>query len=276
MEIRQPFHRRKPPRNRLLARESSASAASTQWWKKGQDWAAPVLLMAIGTLLGLYAFPLIKSHINQPVGRVVVQGDLHYLERREVMAQVPVYQGDRWLDVDLNAVRADIETLPWIYSAQVSRQWPHTITVKLEEQKPIAMWNDQALLNQYGEVFERDGKAVKDLPVLLGGEGSERLVMERFLEISRLLAPLRLRPVRLELDARHAWNVTLDNGVLVKIGSHQTLERMQRFVFLYQQELSRAERGVAVVDLRYGSGAAVQWQSARKTPGEQPVTERVL
>src|SRR5690606_26811310 len=106
--------------------------------------------------------------------------------------------------------------------------------------------------NQYGQVFDRDGKVVVNLPVLQGVAGSERNVMERFLEFSRLLAPLRLQPVRLQLDERHAWNVTLDNGTLIKIGNHRALERMQRFVFLYQQELAKSTRPVAVVDLRYG------------------------
>lgn len=262
MELKRSFHRRVPPRNRMLSRESapSLSSRSPRWLKTGERYGVPLLLLVVGTVLGIYTFPYIKEHINQPVARVLVEGDLKYLERREVMEQVPVFQGDRWLDVDLNQVRSEVEAMPWIYSAQVSRRWPHTLHIRLEEQKPIAIWNQQQLLNQYGQVFERDEKVIKDLPVLLGIEGSERNVMERFLEFSRLLAPLHLRPVRLELDAQQAWNVTLDNSTVIKVGNGHALERMQRFVFLYQQELAKSPRPVAVVDLRYGSGAAVRWQ----------------
>jgi len=269
LEVKRSLYRRAPPRNHLLSREVKTSTATgfQRWLHKGERYGAPLLLLMVGTLLGLYAFPYIRAHINQPVVRVLVEGDLKYLERREVMDRVPVFQGDRWLEVDLNHVRQEVEALPWVYSAQVSRQWPHTLHIRLQEQKPIAIWNEQQLLNQYGHVFDRDNKVVKNIPVLQGAEGSEQNVMERFLEFSRLLAPLRLQPARLELDERYAWNVTLDNGVLIKIGNNKALERMQRFVFLYQQELVKAPRPVAVVDLRYGSGAAVRWQPLVKASG---------
>lgn len=262
IEIKRSLHRRAPPRNRLLSRETvaSTSSSSRRWLQSGERYGVPLLLLVVGALLGIYTFPYIKAHINQPVARVLVEGDLKYLERREVMERVPVFQGDRWLEVDLNHIRNEVETLPWVYSAQVSRQWPHTLHIRLQEQKPIAIWNEHQLLNQYGQVFDRDNKAVQDFPVLQGAEGSEQNVMERFVEFSRLLAPLHLQPVRLQLDERYAWSVTLDNGTVIKIGNNKALERMQRFVFLYQQELAKAPRPVAVVDLRYGSGAAVRWQ----------------
>lgn len=267
MEIRRSFQRKAPPRNRLLSRENSSRVRSEPLGRSFQRWGIPSLLLGAGTLLGVYSFPYVKAHINQPVAKVVVEGDLKYLERREVMRQIPVYQGDRWLDVDLEQIQLEVEGMPWIYSAQISRQWPHTVHVRLQEQKPIAVWNDQQLLNQYGQVFERDTKVVTGLPVLQGTEGSERNVMECFLEFSRLLAPLRLKLVRVQLDERHAWNLTLDNGMLIKIGNQDSLQRMQRFVFLYQQELATAKQPVAVVDLRYGSGAAVQWQPSAKVSG---------
>lgn len=265
-QARRPLQRRVPPRNRLLARESSAArpAAGRKFLRR---WLTPVLLLVVGVGLGVYAFPYLKTRISQPVQRVVVEGDLKYLARRELMDHIPVYQGDRWLEVDLNAVRYQIELLPWIYSAQVSRQWPDTIHIQLQEQKPIARWNETQLLNQYGEVFDADGKVAEGLPLLQGMDGSERMVAERFLEFSRLLAPLKLRPVQLQLDQRYAWSVMLDNGLLIKIGNSDAVERMQRFVFLYQKELALAPQPAAVVDLRYGSGAAVQWQAPIKQSG---------
>lgn len=267
MEVKRSLHRRTPPRNRLLSRETTTSAPRRQWLHKSERYGAPLLLLMVGTLLGIYTFPYIKAHINQPVARVLVEGDLKYLERREVMERVPVFMGDRWLEVDLNHIRHEVETLPWVYSAQVSRQWPHTLHIRLQEQKPIAIWNQHQLLNQYGHIFDRENKAVQDFPVLLGPEGGERNVMERFLEFSRLLAPLHLEPVRLQLDERYAWNVTLDNGTVIKIGNNNALERMQRFVFLYQHELAKSLQTVAVVDLRYGSGAAVRWRPSVKVSG---------
>jgi cell division septal protein FtsQ len=46
----------------------------------------------------------------------------------------------------------------------------------------------------------------------------------------------------------------------LELGSSQALEKMQRFVFLYQNQLQHATRAVAVVDLRYNNGASVSWK----------------
>jgi len=211
------------------------------------------------------AAPFIEKQMNQPVEKVVVTGDLVYLDRREIMAQIPVYQGDRLLDVNLDKVQQALESNPWIYSARVSRQWPGAISVTVVEQKPIAFWNDTQLLNQYGSVFARNGKPIQNLPLLFGGDGNEMNVMQRFMEFSRLLAPLGMKIMRLQENEQLAWEVETNNGIRLQLGATLALEKMQRFVFLYQNQLQNEAREISVVDLRYNNGAAVSWKEKNDT-----------
>ncbi len=257
MEVRQAFTRRPPPRRNRLIREETMSTTIDARWK---NTALHVALLVCGVSLGVMVFPFMEKQMNQPVAKVSVTGDLFFLEKREVMDEIPVYQGDRLLDVNLNAIQDRLGNMPWIYSARVSRQWPDTINVVVVEQKPIAFWNETQLLNQYGAVFERNGKPMNTLPMLLGAQGSETNVVQRFLEFSQLLAPLGMKVVRLQQNEQMAWEVETSNGIRLELGTTQALEKMQRFVFLYENQLKNQSRAVAVVDLRYNNGAAVSWK----------------
>jgi cell division protein FtsQ len=263
MEIRQAFTRRPAPRrNRLIREEKPTSLAMDARWTSGVLHA---VLLVVGIGFGVLVFPLLEKQMNQPITKITVNGDLFFLDKREIMAQVPVYQGDRLLDVDLDAIQKQLEQMSWIYSARVSRQWPDVINIVVVEQKPIAFWNETLLLNQYGTVFERKGKPISDLPLLSGVTGSEINVMQRFMEFSQSLAPLGLKILRLQQDEQLAWEVEISNGIRLQLGSTQAMEKMQRFVFLYESQLKNDTRSAAVVDLRYNNGAAVSWAPVSST-----------
>jgi cell division protein FtsQ len=261
MEIRQAFTRRQPPRRNRLIREEKPVAMDARW-KHGILHA---LLLVSGIGFGVWVFPFLEKQMNQPVAKISVTGDLFFLNKREIMAQVPVYQGDHLLDVDLDAIQRQLEQMSWIYSARVSRQWPDVIDITVVEQKPIAFWNETLLLNPYGNVFERNGKPMKDLPLLFGVPGSEANVMQRFQEFSQLLAPQGIKVLRLQQNEQLAWEVETDKGIRLQLGSTQALEKMQRFVFLYENQLKNTLRSAAVVDLRYNNGAAVSWAPSTPT-----------
>jgi len=95
-------------------------------------------------------------------------------------------------------------------------------------------------------------------------------VIQRFQEFSQLLAPLGMKIIRLQQNEQMAWTVETDKGIRLELGSSQALEKMQRFVFLYRNQLQNATRAVAVVDLRYNNGAAVSWKVETPTSDTNP------
>jgi cell division protein FtsQ len=258
LEVRQGYGRHNRSRNRF-ARQKNRGMWLLTLVDRVRRASIPIALLCIGAVVGAYGVPWLQQRINQPIEKVIVEGDLQYLERRELMEMVPVYQGDRWLDVSLRHVQAALEQQAWIYSVRVSRRWPQALHIQVQEQKPIARWNEDYVLNQYGQIFERQQKNLQHLPLLSGSPGSERNVMERFLEFSQTLSPLYVRLVKLRLNERLSWEATLDNGVVIRIGHADALLRMRRFVRLYRQVLADRIARVESVDLRYTSGAAVRF-----------------
>jgi cell division protein FtsQ len=61
-------------------------------------------------------------------------------------------------------------------------------------------------------------------------------------------------------DERGSWSATLQNGVVLRLGTGDALKKIRRFLKIYQDDLSRQLDQVAYVDLRYSNGLAVGWK----------------
>ena len=148
--------------------------------------------------------------------------------------------------------------------ADVRRIWPDGIEVTVEEQVAVARWRqadgDSRLVNGYGEVFVAALEA--DLPVFSGPEGSAAQMLAQQQEFARVLAVLGRQPKALDLSMRQAWQVKLDNGLMVVLGRdeppHPAIERMTKFVALYPELEQKINFRPGMVDMRYPNGFAVR------------------
>jgi len=133
------------------------------------------------------------------------------------------------------------------------------------EQRPVAIWNQQQLLNTQGEVFQAPIEQLKtSLPMLTGPEGSQQDALDMFRHMQGLLALHKFNAVALGLTERFSWQVSLSNGVALKLGREDTLKRLQRFIELYPVISKHKTDAVAEVDLRYDTGIAVRYSTEQK------------
>lgn len=170
---------------------------------------------------------------------------------------------------DLERVREVFETVPWVRQASVRRQWPNSLVVTLQEHRVLGLWNENRLLNTYGESFTANlGEAEEDgsLPVFSGPQGSEKIVAQRYADMLRWFGPLHSAPVRVALSQRYAWQIVLSSGLTMDLGRDPatvstvdttSLEsRVQRFVQampVLDQRVGRTTHA----DLRYPNGFAI-------------------
>jgi cell division protein FtsQ len=99
------------------------------------------------------------------------------------------------LNVDLEAVRADIARLPWVQDARVSRRLPDTLIVDIVERKPTAVWQHQgnlALIDANGVVLEAvSADAMPNLPLLVGDAANMQATrLSRLMEAAPALKSL--------------------------------------------------------------------------------------
>ena len=188
--------------------------------------------------------------------------------------------------ISLDEAKKVFEEAPWVRSASVRRIWPNAIRVTIEEQQPLALWNDSQMINTWGQVFTANQGELDDdvaLPQFEGPEGKEGLVVNRYAELERWFAPLDVTVRKLSLSDRLAWQVTLSNGMTLALGRDPGAEaadpqggilgaqpfaaRIQRFVQalpLASQKIGNRE--ITHADLRYPNGFALTLAALPENP----------
>jgi len=160
--------------------------------------------------------------------------------------------------IDLDLLKAELETQPWISQVAVRREWPDRLVIQVEEEQPIARWNEEHLLNQQGQIFSPENALDElQLPRLTGPAQSEQTVMLQYLQFNQLLYPLGVRIRDLALNERGAWTMTLTNGAVVRLGRDRVLERLRRLVVFLESEHGKQIVNIGSIDLRYRNGIAV-------------------
>jgi cell division protein FtsQ len=179
--------------------------------------------------------------------------------------------------MDLGQARKAFESASWVRQAQVRRVWPNMLRVTIEEQKPQGLWNENQLVNTWGEVFTANRAALEDeasLPQFAGPEGTESLMIQRYAELTQWFEQIGIQVSGLTLTNRYALQVTLSNGLTLDLGRDPGAEapdpqagvpgavtfgeRIERFVRTWPKVLAQIpQREVRHVDLRYPDGFAL-------------------
>jgi len=225
-----------------------------------------VLLLGYSTLRYALQLPIFRLRTvqltNAPQQVDLIQ--LNQLVTRTV--------GGSFFTVDLEQTRRAFEQLPWVRKVSVRRHFPWSLEVTLEEQVPMARWNDTALVNTYGEVFA--GQSRLPLPDFFGQPDTSAEVAGMYATLSRQLAVLQRSISRINLSPRFAWQVQLDNGMQLELGREQVQQRMARFVAVYPYSIATMARKVNHVDLRYRNGFAASQLNGAGRPGGAKVETR--
>jgi cell division protein FtsQ len=152
--------------------------------------------------------------------------------------------------------------MPWVSGIFVRRYWPDRIEITIIEKNAVARWNEQGLLSDKGEIFSPHQTTYPDkLPMFSGPDGKQITMLQTFIEMNRLFAPLHARITQLELSPYLSWKLMLDNGMILRIGHKDVLTRVDHFVKVYPKVIGDRIMDVEYVDLRYPNGMAVRWRT---------------
>lgn len=205
----------------------------------------------------------LQDEQRAPVQVVDFSGDFQHIDVLSLEKLIRDSQPGSFFSLDVNDVYELVESQPWVYRASVRKQWPNTLKIYLVEQTAVALWNEDLLLNPYGESFGASADGVS-LPKLFGPGGSERTALEGYNAMQTLLHSVDLPIVELSLSERFAWQIQLENGVELNLGRQEFIDRLQRFIDVYPL-LVKQPKGIDYVDLRYDTGLAVGWKPTDDT-----------
>ena len=213
------------------------------------------LLFGISLLLMLYGVVRFVLHLPVfPLHAVELTAAPQRVSSGQLEKVVHEQLSGNFFTVDLERTRLEFEKLPWVRKVSVRRKFPWSLQVEVEEQVALARWNGTALVNTHGEVFAAVTEQV--LPAFIGQPDTSAQMTQMYAELNGALQPLQQQISQISLSPRFAWQVKLDNGMVLELGREQMQQRLARFVTVYPYSLESNALFVRHVDLRYRNGFA--------------------
>lgn len=195
--------------------------ARRQWARRWLAWrplvAVVLALLLVGGLLWLVYF---SSYLS--VQGVDVRGTSQ-LRESQVVAAAAVPDGQALARVDLDRVRARVEALAPVRSADVSREWPDRVRIDVTERTPVAVVEIAGRLrgmDEDGVVFRDYARAPADLPrVESGADAGSDALREAALVVAALPADLATKVDHVQVDTVDQITLVLRDGRTVRWGS---------------------------------------------------------
>jgi cell division protein FtsQ len=147
------------------------------------------------------------------VAEVEVTG-LTHLKRVDVHVAVARAGGGSMLFTDVERIRAEVEKIPWVKSATVSRQLPDRMAIHIVERTPVALWQ----LNRHLAVIDVSGRVLDSqhlrsfaaLPLVVG-EGANLRAASLFDDMAQV-PQLKTKIDALVWMGNRRWDVQFKSG----------------------------------------------------------------
>lgn len=218
------------------------------------------VLFAVG-----YLFFWCMDPARFPIASVQVVGQKKYVSEVQIQEIVLSQIKGGFFRLNVSTLQQQLLSLPWMKRVDVRKVWPGQVVIRFEEHVPQAIWRSQGknkgMFSVTGILFIPDKlDNIGIFPILEGPEGQAEFVLQQFMVMTKILAPLNWSITECVLAPRGAWHLRLSNGVTVMLGTNDIIARLQRFVSAYNKRLYERQDAMAYVDLRYTSGMAIGWK----------------
>jgi len=230
----------------------------------GFDWRLLAMLVLMLTISVATWFGMcgIDRVLSRPVNHVAIEGDLQHANRERIAGIIGESIERGFWRSDLLVLKQKLEAEPWIRHAHIRRQWPDNLTVTLNEQVPVAYWQERALLNDRGEIFVPGKLPQLPLPHLIGPDDTQQQMMQDYRWLAQQFAPMQMQPVLFALDAKGSRRVVLENGIEIALGDGDLTPKLQRLERIFAAQLGPRREQIARIDMRYTNGLAVRWRDS--------------
>jgi cell division protein FtsQ len=202
------------------------------------------------------------------IDQVSVTGQT-YTSDNEIFDAVDLANVTSFVDLDSTAVRARIERLPWVKTAELTRIFPGELQIRITERTPFALWrrgDRDFLIDRTGRVLapiRRD--ATLAFPIVEGeGAPMEALslttLLARFPEISK-------RVERAEWVAGRRWSLHLGGGTTINLPADREALALEE-IMSERHVRALIESPGQVIDLRAPGRITVRPSAVKYSGGQ--------
>lgn len=238
-------------------------SGSIRFSKRGLALSAAIAVAISGFAIvyqsghGRMVVSTVSRTLGVTVARYEISGNVEAPDT-EVVGLIAARPGHAIFEYDVDAARKKLKKHPWIEDAVITRVYPDTISIKITEYPPMALWqapDGVKIIGENGRILaDYDGNP-RGLPLVVGKgadreAGSMLELMQRYPGISsQIKAMVRVGERR--------WDLELAGGITVLLpetGEAAELERLSRM----EAEQGLFERDVMMIDMRMADRMVVR------------------
>ncbi len=212
------------------------------------------------------------SYFGFTVDDILVYGR-HKTALEEIHNIVNTRRGDNILRLDIRQMKNDLEQLPWVKSATVSRSYlPNLLKINLQERHVRSLWqinNAFYPIDTDGAVIHADFIPSHPVLLIVGRGAPEHLnKLLAVIESDKDIYP-RIKVANFISDRR--WNLILDdveNGITVKLPA-KNMDKAWKKLLKLNKTQGLLKRKLTIIDLRFANKVLVKLRNA---PNEEHLT----
>lgn len=218
-------------------------------------------LIVISGIAAIIAVIIIWFNNEAVIKQIKIEGSINPEQEKQALSVLEEHvTNTSFTSLSLGNLAQHIEQIPWVDTVSLRRNWPDTLVVEMAAHKPIARWNESGFISADGSIFEQTTASTLYLPHLFAQQGQEKRAMHFYLQAMEVLNPYQLKLEALHLTAAGTWKLLLSTGLVVHVDNHQPEVKVQKFIETLNRDLKTRQSQIAVADLRYPHGFAIQWK----------------
>lgn len=174
-----------------------------------------------------------------------------YTSIDEIVRVSGVFRGQSIFAVDPDGIRCAIEKMPWVWSAIVQRRFPDTLSIRVVERQPMAIWR----VNQKTFLVDKEGHALtEDIPAMfkilpvIAGEEAAACAPELFYLLDQY-PDVRAKVKMAVRIGKRRWNLVFESGTQVFLPATEYADALDRLSELEGKKILDSS-AVQTIDLR--------------------------
>jgi len=191
------------------------------------------------------------------IHEIQIKGDFNYSNQKKINNYLNSFVGSKLFETDLRELKFKLEEHTWIKNAQVIREPPDLLIVKLSEYIPLFLWNKEFYIDKDGVLFNANALIIDSIPNINSDSTNHQIMYNLYNNLIKIFKNTGLEITSISKNDDMLKISTTNMKFLVRHSRYK--EKLEEFVSVYDQfiETKSLHGGNKTIDLRYPTGFSV-------------------
>ena len=228
----------------------------------------------IGKQLGSLSnqFYTFSGNLGFNINDIVISGRYH-TNKEDLLKAIGVDRGYNIMQLDLEYLKEQIESLPWIRKANLKRTYfPNILKIDLQEREVKSIWqfeNNFYPIDAEGNIIDSEYIPTSPLLLIVGAGAPENIkdLMQSIQDDPEIFARIKVA----NFISKRRWNIVLDDiekGLTIKLPEDNIKDAWQKLLKL-NKSVGLLKRKLTVIDLRLEGKVIVKLQQSELDSPQQ-------